>query len=154
MPGEIWVIGEAQAGGLARVSTEIATQARDVGASGHREVRGVVIAADPAPAAEELALYLPNVLAVTAADAADNAAAASIASALAELVQTRRPDYIVLGATPDGRDIAGMLSALLGWGLLANAIGVAWGDSGPSVEMNPRRSAFCNESSPMRSRSR
>ena len=30
MPGEIWVIGEAQAGGLARVSAEVATLARAV----------------------------------------------------------------------------------------------------------------------------
>jgi electron transfer flavoprotein alpha subunit len=136
MPGEIWVVGEAQAGGLARVSAEVATLARSLGDRGGREVRGVVVAADPGPAADELARYVSTVLAVRAPEDADHAAAAVAAVALAVLAEDRRPDYIVIGATPDGRDMAGMLSALLGWGLLANAIGVTWGAAGPAVEMS------------------
>jgi electron transfer flavoprotein alpha subunit len=41
-----------------------------------------------------------------------------------------------MGATPDGRDLAGMLSALLGWGVLVNAGGVEWSGGAPSVEMS------------------
>ena len=136
MPGEIWVVGEVQAAGLARVSAEVATLARGLAAGAGREVRGVVVAPDPAPAAAELAKYLPHVLSVPVPEAADHAAAAVIASTVAALARDRRPDFILLGATPDGRDVAGMLSALLGWGLLANAIGVAWAESGPAVEMS------------------
>ena len=56
MAGEIWVHGETAAdGSLARLSTEVATMARSLGDAGGRDVVGVVVAADPAGAAEELA---------------------------------------------------------------------------------------------------
>jgi electron transfer flavoprotein alpha subunit len=40
---------------------------------------------------------------------------------------------VFIGASPDGRDAAGFLSAMLGVGVLANAAGVAW-DGGPVIE--------------------
>ena len=46
------------------------------------------------------------------------------------------PAWILVGATPDGRDLAGVLSALLGWGVLTNATGITWADGGPLVEMS------------------
>ncbi|HET9615004.1 MAG TPA: hypothetical protein VFP22_09340, partial [Candidatus Limnocylindrales bacterium] len=50
--GAIWVQGETTAdGGLARISTEVATLARSLGEAAGREVVGVVVAADPANAA-------------------------------------------------------------------------------------------------------
>jgi electron transfer flavoprotein alpha subunit len=63
---------------------------------------------------------------------------AALAAAAAE-----PPSYLVVGGTPDGRDLAGALSALLGVGVLVGATGVAWGDAahgvpaGPRVEMQP-----------------
>ena len=64
MAGAIWVLGEtAPDGSLARISTEVATLARTLGAAAGRDVVGVVVAADPAAAAAELAQYVPRVLA-------------------------------------------------------------------------------------------
>ena len=40
-------------------------------------------------------------------------------------------DVVVLPASPSGRDLAGVLSALTGLGVLANAVGLAGGDGGP-----------------------
>ncbi|MEO5940394.1 MAG: electron transfer flavoprotein subunit alpha/FixB family protein, partial [Candidatus Limnocylindrales bacterium] len=39
------------------------------------------------------------------------------------------------GAGPEGRDVAGVVSALTGWGVLVNAVGVSW-DDGPVVAMS------------------
>jgi electron transfer flavoprotein alpha subunit len=136
MPGGIWVIGEATPSGLARVSGEVATLARTLGAAGGGDVVGVVAGADPGNAAQELATFLPTVHAVSEPAAADRPTANAIAPRLAALIERERPSVVFIGATPDGRDLAGMLSALLGWGVLVNASAVTWADGGPSVEMS------------------
>ena len=57
--GAIWVHGETTSdGALAKISTEVATAARELGASAGLDVVGVVVASDPGPAANELAQYL------------------------------------------------------------------------------------------------
>jgi electron transfer flavoprotein alpha subunit len=137
--GELWVIGEpGPDGGLARLSTEAATLARDLGASSEHDVVGVVIAADPAAAATELARFVPRVVAVADPAIADHAWSAMAATWLADLIDAAAtpPDLILVGAGPDGRDLAGALSALTGLGVLTNATAVAWTAAGPTVEMS------------------
>jgi len=132
----IWVHGElAPDGSLAKISTEIATLARSLGEAGGREVVGVVVAADPSTAAAELARYVPRVLAVTEPATADHAAAAIVGQRLAALIERDQPAVLLAGAGPEGRDAAGVVSALSGWGVLVNAVGVAW-DDGPVVTMS------------------
>jgi len=137
--GELWVIGEpGPDGGLARLSTEVATLARDLGTASGREVVGVVVGVDPGQAAAELAHYLPRVVAIMDAGLADRAWSAPAAARVAELVDAAAapPDLLLVGAGPDGRDLAGALSALTGLGVLTGATAVAWSDAGPTVEMS------------------
>ncbi|MFI5225310.1 MAG: electron transfer flavoprotein subunit alpha/FixB family protein [Candidatus Limnocylindrales bacterium] len=136
MSGAIWVLGEASGAGLAHASAEVATMAADLGAAAGREVFGVVAGAGPDAAATELARYVPRVLAVDVPGAAEAPVAAAVAPTLAALIEREGPAYVLVGATHDGRDIAGMLAALLGWGVLVNASAVAWTDDGPAVEMS------------------
>jgi electron transfer flavoprotein alpha subunit len=138
MAGELWVIGEPSGDGLARVSAEVATIARRLGEESGRGVAGLVVSPEPSTAAQELARYLPVVRAVALPGTADRTAAASVAPVLAALIEAGQPSHVLLGATPDGRDLAGMLSALLGWGVLVNALEVSWDAAGgsPSVEMS------------------
>jgi electron transfer flavoprotein alpha subunit len=133
--GEIWVIAEVVGDGPARVSTEVATLARRLGVASGRPVVGVVVAADPDAAARGMAAYLPDVLSIRAPEAGGETVAAA-ARRLVGLVERRQPDHILVAATPDGRDLAGTLSALLGWGVLVNALDVVWAADGPSVEMS------------------
>jgi electron transfer flavoprotein alpha subunit len=135
--GELWVVGEPGPDhGLARISAEVATLARELGAAAGRDVVGVVVAADPAEPAAELARYLPRVVAIQDAAAADQAWAAVAAAHLTALVASEAPDAVLAGAGPDGRDLAGALSALTGLGVLTNATSVTWGEGGPVVEMS------------------
>jgi electron transfer flavoprotein alpha subunit len=136
MPGALWVIGEVVDGHLARIGTELATLGRTLAASAGREVVGIVVDDAPGDAAAELAGYLPVVIAVEAPEVRERTAAGVIAEAIAELAKADAPGHILLGATPDGRDIAGILSALLGWGVLVNATAVSWADGSPLVEMS------------------
>jgi electron transfer flavoprotein alpha subunit len=135
MAGTLWVIGEPAGDGLARVSGEVATLARSLGEAAGLDVVGVVAGADPSAAARALAGFLPRVLTLTEPSAASQVTAAAVAGRLAALAERDQPAFILLGATPDGRDLAGILSALLGWGVLVNAIAASWAE-GPTVEMS------------------
>jgi electron transfer flavoprotein alpha subunit len=133
----LWVLGEVTAEGtLARISTEVATLARTLGEAAGKDVAGVVVAADPTAAAAELATYLPRVLAVSDPAAADRPWAMVAAERVAALLEPETMELMLVGASPDGRDLAGALAALLGWGILANATGATWADGGPVVEMS------------------
>ena len=134
----LWVIGEpGPDGGLAKISTEVATLARDLGEADGADVTGVLVGADPAKAAAELATYVPRVLSITDAAAADHAWSVVAARHVAQLADGEDgPDMILVGAGPDGRDLAGAVSALTGLGVLTNATGVTWSDAGPTVEMS------------------
>ena len=135
--GGIYVIGEVTADGhLANISTEVATLARNVAGEGGQEVAGIVVAADPGPAAEELARYLPRVLSVTEPAAADRPWAMVAAERIAHILGDDTREFDFVGAGPDGRDLAGALSALTGWGVLGNAVAATWSDGSPVVEMS------------------
>jgi electron transfer flavoprotein alpha subunit len=135
--GAIWIIAEPTAtGGLATISTEIATLGRSLAASSGRELVGVVVAADPAGSAADLAAYLPSVLSVTETAALGHAWATIAAQHVAAMAQADLPDLILVGAGLDGRDVAGVVSALTGLGVLANAVGLTWTEGGPAVEMS------------------
>jgi electron transfer flavoprotein alpha subunit len=133
----IWVIGEPNAdGSLAHISAEVATLARSLAAASGGEPVGLVVGADPAAAAGELARYLPRVMTVTDAEAGGHAWAAIAADHAANALAEEPDAVVLLGAGPDGRDVAGALAALTAYGVLVNATAVAWADGHPTVEMN------------------
>ncbi|MEO8570291.1 MAG: electron transfer flavoprotein subunit alpha/FixB family protein [Chloroflexota bacterium] len=135
--GALWVVAEpGPDGGLARISMEAATLVRGLAEASKHDVVGIVIAADPAVAADELAAYLPVVWAIADPDAAEHAWSAVAARHIANLLATEAPDAIFTGAGSDGRDLAGAISGLTGLGVLVNATSVAWTDAGPAVEMS------------------
>ena len=69
---------------------------------------------DPGAAATELAAYLPRVLAVTEPATADHVAGTIVGERLAALIAEHEPAVVLLGAGPEGRDLAGVVSALTG----------------------------------------
>jgi electron transfer flavoprotein alpha subunit len=134
--GAIWVHGELTGdGALANISTEVATLAHSLGEAAGRDVVGVVVAADPSGAAAELARYVPRVIAVTEPATVDHAAGTIVGQRIAALIEREAPAVLLTGAGPEGRDVAGVVSALTGWGILVNAVGVTW-DDGPVVTMS------------------
>ena len=133
----LWVLGEVAADGtLARISTEVATLARTLADAAGQPVTGIVVAADPAAAAAELATYLPQVLTIAEPAAADRPWSMVAAERIAGLLESDTQAFVLVGAGPDGRDLAGAIGAMLDWGILANATGATWGERGPMVEMS------------------
>jgi electron transfer flavoprotein alpha subunit len=135
--GAIWAIGEIADGQPTKLTLELATLARALAQKAGGEAATVLIGAGAAAAAPAAAAYGPDVLAVEVDDGlADRPVAAVVAPRLAALVAERKPDYLLIGASNDGKDIAGLLLGLTELPLLANGAGVGWGDGGPRVEMS------------------
>jgi len=142
MAGAIWAVAELGSDGLpTRLSCEAATAARLLGEGAGRAAAAVIVAPDPAAAAASLAEFVPRVIAIRAAGERGAGTCAS-AEAVLEAIADEEPDVLVLGATPEGREIAGILAARVGRGVLGNATGIAWGAGddgagpGPRVEMS------------------
>jgi electron transfer flavoprotein alpha subunit len=136
MTGAIWVIAETNAdGSLTKSSTEVATLARRLAEAAGGSAAGFVVARDPKAAADELAGYVGRVVTIAEPAAEGNAWAQIAAQRAAGVLSTEAPAAVLTGAGPDGRDVAGTLSALLDRPVLVNATEVAW-DGGPSVHMS------------------
>ncbi|MEO5884419.1 MAG: electron transfer flavoprotein subunit alpha/FixB family protein [Candidatus Limnocylindrales bacterium] len=126
--GGILVVGElAPDGSLTKLSTEVATLARALG-----EATGLIPAAGADGPAAELAGFLPSVVLDGGVSVEGTASerAAVVAAGLDGVT------HVLLPASPDGRDLAGALSALTGWGVLANATGLAQADGTLTVQQS------------------
>jgi electron transfer flavoprotein alpha subunit len=131
----IWAVGEIADGAPTRLTLELATFARQLAEAGGSEARTVLIGAGASEAGEEAARYGPDVLAVEV-DGGERPLAAVIAPRLTELVEQHSPTYLLIGASNDGKDIAGLLLGLTDLPILVNGAGVEWQDDGPRVEMS------------------
>ena len=129
----ILVVGEiAPDGSLTKLSTEAATLARLLHEAGGGAPVGIIHGRNVEAAADEFGLFVATV------HVDDTVAADSTVAPIAVALAARLDDYdlVLLPASPDGRDLAGALSALSGWGVLANATGVSWSDDGPLVQQS------------------
>ena len=135
MAAQIWAIGDVVDGKPSRLTLELATLARQLAAAVGADARTVLIGAGATEAAEAVARYGPAVLVVDR-DAAGVPAASAVAAALLPLLGERAPAVLLIGATPDGKDLAGALIGLTDFPIMVNASGVSWSDAGPNVEMS------------------
>ena len=135
MAGAIWAIGEVAGGAPTRLARELATLARALGDAAGRPAASVLVGPEALAAATALAEHGPDVIAVQVDDR-ERPIATVIAERVATLVREREPAFLLLGASNDGRDVAGILQALLDWGVLANSSGVSWVGTGPQAEMS------------------
>jgi electron transfer flavoprotein alpha subunit len=152
MPGAIWAIAELDDEGQpTRLAQELATLARGLAAEAGADATGVVLGAGAATvqaAGTAFATYLPTILTLDVPGTADHAAAAAAAPALAALVRERRPAVVLVGASPDGKDLAGALAGLLDRAVLVNGAAVRWADSAPAVEMSTFGGRLVTQSEP------
>jgi electron transfer flavoprotein alpha subunit len=132
-----WAIGEIADGVPTKLTLELATLARQLSEKSGGEANTVLIGAGAKDAAGEAAAHGPAVIAVeVGAGLADRPVASVVVPRLAALVSERKPDYLLVGASSDGKDIAGLLVGLTDLPILVNGSGVGWDGSGPRVEMS------------------
>lgn len=141
MAATVWTVAELGPDGLpTRLTLEVAAAARALasaaGDPGAATV--IVVAPEPGPAALVLADHAPRVLAVSTAEGVPATPDAVAGAVLALAATGSAPDVILLGATPDGRTVAGMLAARLRLGVLGNAVAVGWSAGGDGAGPGPR----------------
>ena len=119
--GTIWIVAEAGPdGGLARISAEVATLARELGRR-RRDVAGIVVggrARSRRAASSRLRagrLVRGGSLGRGQRLVGGRGGPCRRGLATGDGSEARPADAILVGAGPDGRDLAGALSALTGW---------------------------------------
>jgi electron transfer flavoprotein alpha subunit len=136
MSPQIWAVGEIADGQPTKLTLELATAARQLAEKGGGEAHTVLVGTGASGAASAAAAYGPDVIALEA-DTSGRPLSAVVATRVAALVAERKPDFVLVGASNDGKDVAGMLLGLTDLPLLANGAAVAWGnDAAPNVEMS------------------
>ncbi|CAN5616541.1 electron transfer flavoprotein subunit alpha/FixB family protein [soil metagenome] len=132
----IWAVGELSDGAPTRLTLELATLAHQLAEAEGGAARTILIGVQAAAAADEAARYGPDVTAVETEGQGQRPTAATVAVRLARLIEERKPDYLLIGASNDGKDVAGLLVGLTDLPILVNGAGVEWADGGPRVEMS------------------
>jgi len=123
---KVWVFAEMDTPGKPTSMTlELLTKAKQMAGT----VEAFYAGADPEGMAGPLGEY--GATTVYALDTGDCLIGAPAAAALAELIGEHRPDMVVFGASYDGRDVCGRLSARLDRPVLSN--GMTWEADGDTV---------------------
>ncbi len=110
----VWVFMEEDAGAPSTLGLELLTKARTLG-----DVTAVYLGEGHDEAFATLGAY--GASRVLHADLGDSLAAAPVAAAMANMVQSEAPDVILFGQAYTDRDVAGRLAARLGASVLSNA---------------------------------
>ena len=122
----LWVFLEQEGGRLEGVALELLGKGRELARAcevpltglllGHRV--GDAVREAVAYGADEVLVAEDPLLAVYTTDAYTNVTA--------QLILDRKPETLLLGATPNGRDLAGRLAVRMRTGLTADCTGLAW----------------------------
>jgi len=121
----LWVYLEQEGGRLESVALELIGKGRELAARKGTPLTGLLLGAEVHEAAraaiaygaEHVLLADHQLLATYTTDAYTNVAA--------RIILDRRPETLLLGATPSGRDLAGRLAVRLRTGLTADCTGLA-----------------------------
>jgi electron transfer flavoprotein alpha subunit len=133
----IWAIGELVDGGPTKLTLELATLARQLAEASGGNAAAVLVGEGASTAASDVAEYVAMVLAVDTEEVFnDRPVAEVIAPRIAALIAQHKPDFVLLGASNDGKDVAGMLVGLTDMPILYNGAAADWADAAPRVEMS------------------
>lgn len=135
MSPSVLAIGETIDGRPTRLTLEVATLATRLAAGSGPVARVLLVGSDAAAAAPEVAAHGPDVLIVPSADASMPFAAAAAGPAIKALGSSE-PLLVLLGASPDGKDLAGTLVGLTDLPVLASAAGVSGSADTPEVTVS------------------
>ena len=132
----ILALAELSGGAPTRLSLELATLATELAAASAGRAVIACVGHGAADGAKEVARFAPEVLALEADTDGAAPAAVVIAAHLVGMLASAPAGVVLVPASPDGKDVAGILAARLGLPVLVNAAAVAWQEGGPVVEMS------------------
>ena len=116
----LWVFLEQQGGILEPVSLELLGKARQLADESQQVVTGVLLGHEISPLAIPAAAYGADEVLLAEHALLRHYTTDPYTKVMAELILERTPDILLLGATPNGRDLAGRLAVRLRTGLTAD----------------------------------
>ncbi len=130
--GEVWVFAEHEEGTLAEVSLELLGRGRDLAATLGVPLAAVLLAgADAAEMVARLGAFGADKVYLVEHDELGGYRTAAHAKAMCELARAHRPQIVLYGATPLGRDLAPTVASALKCGLTADCTDLRIGDHTP-----------------------
>ena len=118
--GEVWVYAEIQDGALQPVSLELTGKARELADKIGVPVGVVLIGNNAAPCADELIAYGADQVYIVEDKVLSDYRTDPYAHVCVELVKKYRPQIVLFGATPVGRDLAPRVASATQSGLTAD----------------------------------
>jgi len=116
----VWVWLEHEAGRLSGVSLELLGQGRKLADTASAALTAVILGRDLLPLAQEAVRYGADEVLAVEHPLLEPYTADPSTKVLTGLVLERKPDVLLLGATANGRDLAGRLAVRLRTGLTAD----------------------------------
>jgi electron transfer flavoprotein alpha subunit len=115
---------EQSNGQFAEVSLEILGKAQELAGKLATDTTGVILGYNVGKLAEEALQFGADRVLVVDYPALEHYTTDAFSNVLNQLVRDQKPEILLLGATYDGRDLAGRLAVMLDTGLIAHAVNV------------------------------
>jgi electron transfer flavoprotein alpha subunit len=120
----VMVYLEQTAGRFEKVSLEMLGKAQELAEQLSTQTTGVVLGHNVGELAEEAIQYGADGVLVADSKALENYTTEAFSNLMGKIVAEKKPEVLLLGATHDGRDLAGRLAVRLNTGLMAHAVQV------------------------------
>jgi len=134
---ELWVLTEQRQGVLAEVGLELLGKARELADQGGFQVTAVLLGDRVKGLADELIAFGADQVLVAEDPALEPYRLLPYTQVLTDLIQERRPEILLIGATALGVELAPRVAARLGTGLSAHCIDLKLDDQGGLLQVVP-----------------
>jgi electron transfer flavoprotein alpha subunit len=120
----VMIIAEQREGDIRKISYELVSEGRRLADSYGQEVTAVLLGSNVKDKAAKLGNYGADKVIVADDPRLETYTTDAYASVIAEIAKANSPDILLLGASAQGKDLAGRLSARLGAGLAQDCTGL------------------------------
>lgn len=135
--GNVLAIAEQRKGELRKISFELIGAGKNIASKLGGSVQAVVLGAGIENLAEKLGHYGAEKVYLLENNDLQNYSAEGYTNALAELINSVKPDVVLIGASTLGKDLAGRLAAKLDIGVASDSTGIEVGDDGRLLVTRP-----------------
>jgi len=129
--GEVWVFAEQEDGQLSEVPLELMSKGRELAETLGVPLAAVLLAADAGDMAASLIAHGADKVYVATDKRLGHYQTAGYCHVLCELIHEHKPQIVLYGATPVGRDLAPTVASAMKCGLTADCTDLQIGDHKP-----------------------
>jgi electron transfer flavoprotein alpha subunit len=126
--GEVWVFAEVEEGRVADVSIELLGKGRELAATLGVRLGAMLLGKGVTPLANDLFAYGADTVYLVDAPALEQYRTLPYSRSIIELVKQKKPEIVLYGATPTGRDLAPRVASSLKVGLTADCTDLQIGE--------------------------